>query len=241
MAKFLNSSATAYHLEELIRNARERIVLITPCLRFSGRTKELLAEQGALDVRVVYGKNDLQPDEINWLRGLTFVRTNFCRCLAAKFYLNEEQCIVTSLDLYDFGQVTNNEMGVLISRTDDPELFREASEEAERIIRISEEVRITVEKVERVVAPAAARVEDMRGTPGKLSTHRLAKKLGLKTQELLDGLQRLGAIEVAAGQKQLTAHGLKLGGEFRTSTRFGDYFVWPENFELQEVAANAAR
>lgn len=235
MAKFLNSSATAYHLEELIRNARARLVFITPYLRFSGRTKEFLAEQDSLEVRIVYGKNDLQPDEINWLRGLPFVRTHFCRCLAAKFYLNEEQCIVTSLDLYDFGQVTNNEMGVLISRVNDADLYREASEEADRIIRISEEVRITVEKVERVSA-LAARAEDNRGTAGKLSTHRLAKKLGLKTQELLDGLQRLGAIEVAAGQKQLTAHGMKLGGEFRTSTRFGDYFIWPENFELSEVA-----
>ena len=71
-----------------------------------------------------------------------------------------------------------------------------------------------------------------------MSTSRLAKKLGLKTQELLDGLERLGAVEVDAGGKRLTAQGVKLGGEFRQSARFGDYFVWPENFELREVAAN---
>ena len=48
----------------------------------------------------------------------------------------------------------------------------------------------------------------------------------------------LGAVEVDAGGKRLTAQGVKLGGEFRQSARFGDYFVWPENFELCEVAAN---
>ena len=236
MAKFLNSSATTYHLEELIRNARTRLVLVTPRLKFSGRAKELVAEKSSVEVRIIYGRCDLQPDDIGWLRQLAFVRTHFCRSLTAKCYLNEEQCIVTSLDLFDFGQITNDEMGVLISRSTDPELYDEAAEEAQRILRASDEVRISVDKVART-APA-----DYTSAAGvKMSTHRLAKKLGLKTHELLDGLQRLGAIEVAAGQKQLTAHGVKLGGEFRSSARFGDYFVWPENFEVSDIAPTTGR
>jgi hypothetical protein len=233
MAKFLNAAATMYHLEELVKQARTRLILISPDLKFSGRTKELLEEKNGVDVRVVYGQNDLPPEEINWLRGLAFVRTNFCRNLRAKCYLNDDLCIVTSLSLYDFSQITNNEMGVLMSRADDSELYRDACTEAEHIIRISDEVRISVDKVERVGGVVAT-----NGNAGKVSTSRLAKKLGLKTQELLDGLERLGAIELAAGGKQLTPRGVRLGGEFRSSAKFGDYFVWPENFELGEVAAN---
>ena len=235
MAKFLNAGATTYHLEELIKQARTRLILISPYLKFSGRTKELLEEKHGVDVAIVYGQNDLPPEEINWLRGLAFIRTSFCRNLRAKCYLNEELCIVTSLSLYDFSQVTNNEMGVLISRAEDEELYRDVREEAERIIRISDEVRISVEKVGSVAAGLGL------ATAGKVSTSRLAKKLGLKTQELLDGLERLGAIEVAPGGKQLTSQGLKLGGEFRKSARFGDYFVWPENFELREMTANGTK
>jgi len=236
MAKFLGSSATAFHLEQLIKTARERLVLINPLLKFSGRTKELLEEKSGLDVQVVYGKCDLQPDEVQGLRGVPFVHTHFCRSLTAKCYVNEQQCIVTSLDLLDFGQVTNNEVGVLISRAEDPDLYNDANEEAQRLLRLSEEVRIRVDKPESAPSPnAALRSDENASAAAKLSTHRLAKKLGLKTHELLDGLQRLGAIEVASGHKQLTQHGLKLGGEFRSSTRFGDYFVWPENFELSSV------
>lgn len=238
MAKFLGSSATAFHLEQLIKTARERLVLVNPLLKFSGRTKELLEEKNGLDVRVVYGKCDLQPDELQWLRSVPFVHTHFCRSLTAKCYVNEELCIVTSLDLLDFGQVTNNEVGVLISRAEDADLYHDANEEAQRLLRLSDEVRIRVDKPDCVTSPnAVARVEDSASAAGKLSTHRLAKKLGLKTHELLDGLQRLGAIEIASGHKQLTQHGLKLGGEFRSSSRFGDYFVWPENFELSAVGA----
>jgi hypothetical protein len=134
--------------------------------------------------------------------------------------------------------VMNDEIGVLVTRADDPDLYRDALEEIDRIINGSDEVRIRVDKVE-CIAPAVTRMHESAsvGAAGKMSTHRLAKKLGLKTHELLDGLLRLGAIEVAAGQRRLTPQGMKLGGEFRSSPRFGEYFVWPENFELAELAA----
>ena len=149
MAKFLNTSATNYFLEEMIKGAKDRLILISPFLRLNDRIKELLADKNRLkiDVRIVYGKSELQPEEIGWLNELSYVRTSFCRNLHAKCYMNEELCIVTSLNLYEFSQVNNNEMGVLIRRSEDSELYRDAYEESQRIIRISEEVRITLERV----------------------------------------------------------------------------------------------
>jgi len=89
MAKFLNTSATSYFLEELIKTARERIILISPFLKLNDRIKELLEDKNRLkiDVRIVYGKNELQNDEINWLKELTYIRTSFCKNLHAKCYL----------------------------------------------------------------------------------------------------------------------------------------------------------
>lgn len=61
MAKFLNTSATNYFLEDLIKNARDRLVLISPFLKLNDRIKELLEDKNRLkiDVRMVYGKNEL--------------------------------------------------------------------------------------------------------------------------------------------------------------------------------------
>jgi hypothetical protein len=83
-----------------------------------------------IDVRIVYGKNELQPEEINWLQKLAYIRTNFCKNLHAKCYINEETCIITSLNLYEFSQINNNnEMGVFLSRGDDIDLYKEAYDE----------------------------------------------------------------------------------------------------------------
>lgn len=151
MAKFLNTSATSYYLEELIKNAKERLCLISPYLKLNNRIKELLEDKDRLkiDVRIVYGKSELQPAEANWLKQLQYVRTSYCHNLHAKCYISEAACIITSLNLYDFSQINNNEMGILIARHADADLYKDAYAEAQRIIRISDEVKISVDVVEK--------------------------------------------------------------------------------------------
>jgi phosphatidylserine/phosphatidylglycerophosphate/cardiolipin synthase-like enzyme len=235
LAKFLNTSATNYFLEELIKNASDRLILISPFLKLNDRIKELLEDKNRLkiDVRIVYGKNELQPEEINWLRALTFVRTSFCKNLHAKCYLNEESCIITSLNLYEFSQVNNNEMGVALSRSEDGDLYREAYEEAQRIIRISDEVRMSLEKVTKEENPATGSEGEEGSDPEKLPSSKLAKKLGLATQELLDKLTAAGHLELKGGKHFLTESGKAVGGEFRVSKRFGPYFLWPSSLVVE--------
>ena len=48
MAKFLNTSGTNFFLEELIKNAKERLILISPYLRLNDRIKELLEDKDRL-------------------------------------------------------------------------------------------------------------------------------------------------------------------------------------------------
>ncbi len=239
MAKFLNTSATNYFLEELIKDAKDRLILISPYLKLNDRVKELLADKNRLkiDVRMVYGKSELQPVEISWLRELTYIRTSFCKNLHAKCYLNEELCIVTSLNLYEFSQVNNNEMGILIRRQEDPELYRDAYEEAQRIIRISDEIRISLERVATTESAGAEEAEHDAGkddadTVGKLTTSKLARKLGLKTAELSDKLLAGGYLELKSEKAHLTEKGKAAGGEFRVSARFGGYFLWPESLQV---------
>jgi phosphatidylserine/phosphatidylglycerophosphate/cardiolipin synthase-like enzyme len=228
MAKFLNTSATNYFLEELIKDSKDRLILISPFLRLNDRVKELLADKNRLkiDVRIVYGKSELQPEEIGWLKELSYIRTSFCRNLHAKCYLNEELCIITSLNLYEFSQVNNNEMGVLLRRSDDAELYRDAYEEAQRIIRISDEVRISLE---RVATDNDEKVEEEAST--KLTSSKLAQRLGMRTAEFLERVVAQGHLELRDGKHYLTAKGKEAGGEFRMSPKFGPYFIWPESFK----------
>jgi hypothetical protein len=117
-----------------------------------------------IDIRVVYGKNELQPDQINWLKSLRSVRTSFCENLHAKCYLNENEAIVTSMNLYEFSQVNNQEMGIYVTKSDDAKLYDEIYNEARRLIRISDEVRLSVEKIIETEIKPAEKVGDKKAT-----------------------------------------------------------------------------
>lgn len=230
MAKFLNTSGTNFFLEELIKNAKERLILISPYLRLNDRIKELLEDKDRLkiDIRIVYGKSDLHPDEIKWMQKLDYVRLSFCKNLHAKCYLNESECIISSLNLYEFSQVNNNEMGILIRKYEDGEVFKDAYEEAQRIIRISDEIRITLDEVKtESVATEESKAEDST-TFTKLTTAKLAAKLGLKTAEIFEKLIAKGYLTLNEnGKHYLTDEGKSAGGEFRTG-QYGMYFLWNE-------------
>jgi phosphatidylserine/phosphatidylglycerophosphate/cardiolipin synthase-like enzyme len=149
MPKFLTTSGITFHLEGLIKSAREKLVLISPFLKVNERLRQLLEDKDRekIDIRVVYGKNELQPDENNWLKSKTSVRSSFCKNLHAKCFLNESEALITSMNLYEFSQVNNEEMGFLVSKVEDATMYAAVYEESMRLIRISEEVRVIVEKV----------------------------------------------------------------------------------------------
>lgn len=227
MAKFLNTSGTTYHLEEMIKKASDRLILISPYLKLNERVKELLEDKNRLkiDIRIVYGKSDLQPEEINWLKGLDFVRTSFCKNLHAKCYLNENECIITSLNLYEFSQVNNNEMGILIARDADTQLYSDAYEEAQRIIRISEEVRMSVDKVNEMSTTSENKEY------GKITIAKLASQLGMKTSELSAKMIENGYLQEIAGELRLTQLGSEKGGEEKRG-KFGIFTIWHKNFNF---------
>ena len=212
-------------------------------MKLNDRMKELLSDKNRLkiDVRIVYGKSELQPQEIEWLRELTYIRTIFCKNLHAKCYMNEEMCIVTSLNLYEFSQVNNNEMGVMFRRSEDAELYKDTYEEAQRIIRISDEVRISMERVDAAVdacpiddqtQTADAKTEDhVPESKGKLTTSKLASKLRIKSSALIERAEAAGYIvSIGEGKHKLSAKGEQAGIEYIAKSRFGPYFLWPENF-----------
>jgi len=125
-------------------------------------------------------------------------------------------------------------MGVFVDRDQEADLYRETYEEAQRLIRVSEEVRLSAEKVEQPKdegrEPAAGSADE--NGFDKLTTSKLAKALGLRTTELGDKLIRAGLVERDGDELKLTAKGKAVGGEFRSSGKFGPYFLWPADIRI---------
>ena len=127
MAKFLNTKKSISEIEDLIRDAGQTLILISPYLKLSKDFKELLSYRNSKDkiTTVIFGK----------VESLQFVILKYKDDLHAKCYMNDEKMIITSLNLYDFSMNNNKEMGVLIEKSNenDKELFEEAFREVDYI------------------------------------------------------------------------------------------------------------
>jgi len=142
MAKFLNTRKAVSEIEDLIKNAGERLILVSPYLKLSKDFKELLTYRNSKDkvTTVIFGKQELNPDEMKFLQGLRFVVLKYNEDLHAKCYVNDDKMVITSLNLYAFSMANNKEMGVLIDKNDatDTELFNDAFKEVDYINETSQ-------------------------------------------------------------------------------------------------------
>ncbi|RLA07831.1 MAG: DNA repair protein [Gammaproteobacteria bacterium] len=232
MAKFIGTTPTNYHLEKMIKEAKDRLILISPYLKFSDKIKELLEEKDRdqKNVIIVFGKQELQQEEAEWLNKMENIQTRYIKNLHAKCYLNENSCIITSLNLYLFSQINNDEMGVFVSNgnnasEDDKKLYEDVYSEAERIIKKSERLEIIVKKIEdKPFKPTNNKLS-------KLTTSKLAKELQITTKELNGRLVKNGFIKIIDNKEELTEKGKQAGGVAKTNEH-GSYFLWNSDLKI---------
>lgn len=142
MAEFLTTNGTSYHIENIIIEAKSKLVLVSPYLQLSKTFYERLkdASNKKVAIKIIYGKDELKPNEKNSLAELSNVEIFYFENLHAKCYFNENKMVITSMNMYEFSEKTNREMGVLIDRTVDKELFEKAVGETLSILQSAESV-----------------------------------------------------------------------------------------------------
>ena len=235
MAQFLSTTGVSHHLEELIKNSQDKLFLISPYLQFHPRVKDHLEYLHRLkrDIRVVYRENKLQVEESNWLEKQVGIRTSLCSTLHAKCYLNESEAIVTSMNLYAFSQQNNDEMGILVRKAEDPKLYQDIFNEANRLLTVSEEIRVVVKKVDKEFQRKSDKtISEISEMPKKSSSKRLTTKelssmTGFSSRKVNSWLSDNKLMYKKEEDWITTKKGKEIGG-VEKSGQFGKFVVWPE-------------
>ncbi|MFY0653086.1 MAG: hypothetical protein JXQ96_13680 [Cyclobacteriaceae bacterium] len=143
MAKFITTNGSSYYIEQIIIDAKKSIVLVTPYLSISKNMIERLidADKKRIKITLIYGKSELKDHEKNKLESLKNLNLFFCQNLHAKCYFNESSMVLTSMNLYAYSEKNNREMGVVIDRLIDAEIFNDAIKEVESIKNSSKQIK----------------------------------------------------------------------------------------------------
>ncbi len=166
MARFLTTTQISAELENLIKFAQDEITIISPYLKVNQRLQNFIEDADRRKIRftLVYGKKEMQPAEREWIDRLTTQETGFVTNLHAKCYLNETTAIVTSMNLYEFSQQNNDEMGILVTRDADRQLYQDIYAEAQRLGR-NAGLRWGEEATATRIAPSKQRGDSLRPCP----------------------------------------------------------------------------
>lgn len=135
MAKFLTTVANSYNIEEIIKKSKKQLTLVTPYLKLSTNILERILDANGRGVKIslIYGKNELSKSERAKLNLLSNIEVFFLENLHAKCYHNENTMIISSMNLYEFSERNNREMGILIDYVQDEDIFKDTLDEIKSI------------------------------------------------------------------------------------------------------------
>jgi len=137
MAKFLDTQAISSELMKLIKDAKEKIVLVAYSFQVNPQLKERISTKsktGTLsEIVFVIGNKEFNEVDKQWMTEIQDLKVIKKLDLHAKCYLNEERAIIGSMNLYEYSQQRNIEMGILITKAEDPQAYADLIDEINHI------------------------------------------------------------------------------------------------------------
>jgi hypothetical protein len=127
----LNTIEISHELEIMIQSSYKYLVFVSPYLKITERLKAKLSEKfKQLDgCFFVHRKNELAKSEKDWISSFSNVHLIGVENLHSKIYLNDKQCLITSMNFYEYSQINNYEIGVKIDRKTDKNNYQRVIEE----------------------------------------------------------------------------------------------------------------
>lgn len=144
MADFITTKEISSKIEEIIKKSKKKLVLVSPYLQISNIFLERLkdASNRGVNIKIVYGKDNLNKLEFKQLSSLNNLDLYFYEQLHAKCYFNESKMVITSMNLYEYSEKNNREMGIIIDRISDNAIFDEAINETKSIIENASKIEV---------------------------------------------------------------------------------------------------
>jgi hypothetical protein len=121
MAKFLTGEELNKQVYDIIWEAEDMLLIVSPFVKLDEYFKKIFAKHQyshKLHLIIVFGKNESQPskslrkEDFEFFKQFKNVSIIYCSPLHAKYYANEKEGVLSSINLYDHSFQNNIEYGV---------------------------------------------------------------------------------------------------------------------------------
>jgi hypothetical protein len=121
MADFFTGKALDEKLTDIIWKANKELIILSPFIRLDEYCKKIfskLKNSPELEIILVFGKNEgetqrsLNQDDLEFFKDFENIVIIYCNNLHAKYYSNENEALLTSLNLLSKSMTGNVEYGI---------------------------------------------------------------------------------------------------------------------------------
>jgi len=121
MADFFTGKALDEKLTDIIWKANKELIILSPFIRLDEYCKKIfskLKNSPELEIIIVFGKNEgetqrsLNQDDLEFFKDFENIVIIYCNNLHAKYYSNENEALLTSLNLLGKSMTGNVEYGI---------------------------------------------------------------------------------------------------------------------------------
>ena len=146
MPLFLNTQRLNEWIPKLINESEKELVIIVPYIKTSNRIYNHLYEANnrGVETTIVYRENKLNDSEKVKLQQLDNLNLMHHPNIHCKCYYNEKYLIISSINLYEYSEENNREMGVLFSKESLPGLLNNVAENEHIFKDAVEEIRAII-------------------------------------------------------------------------------------------------
>jgi hypothetical protein len=122
MAEFITEKKLDEKLTDIIWNAKKELIILSPFIRLDDYCKNIvfkkLKNKAELEIILVFGKNEveahrsLNTSDLEFFKEFSNIVIIYCSNLHAKYYANDEEALLTSLNLLGKSMTENVEYGI---------------------------------------------------------------------------------------------------------------------------------
>ena len=120
---FVTTAEMVVCIEKILKDAEQEIIIVSPYIKMSKRILSIINDKihNNVDIKIVYRENFV-ADKLNIT---TFKREN----LHAKCFFSDKAVLIGSMNLYDYSQINNDEMGIFFTKDECPQLYEKIKNE----------------------------------------------------------------------------------------------------------------
>ena len=144
MVQYLNTQAAYAEIENIVNRAENTLVMMAPYIQINRTLLQKIfhaSEHRGINVSLICRKSDFRPEEMDAMNKISRLEIFDLPNLHANCIFNEKAMVMTSLNLFDYTQINNRDMGAMLTMDKDPGAFVAAVRESEYMMQLGQLVK----------------------------------------------------------------------------------------------------